>query len=576
MTKWDKSVDFLVMGSGAAAMGAAVRGHDLGLEVLMVEKTDLFGGNTAMSGGVVWIPNNPAMKKTSIPDSDEEALIYLKHITHGEIEEERLQNYVDESKRVLAYLHEHTHVRYTALERYTDYYPEAPGGKEGGRSMDPTPLDGAKLRESLMAIRPMHPQAKVLGKFGITAREAHAALGLGFVSMMFMAWQLLRYWLRSFKRKKWGRDTRLVGGNALVGRLFLSLKERGVEAWANAPVQSLVLDGGRVVGAVVEKDGQPLRIQATQGVLLAAGGFSKNAEMRHKYQREPITTEWTAGGPGNTGDAILMGMDAGAEVSLMDDAWWTPTSRVPRYDPAWVLVVEKSLPHGVFVNLNGQRFTNEAAPYVDVVLGMYDDASKNAGADSRWFHVFDAEYRRMSIAGPLAPSKMMPDSSVPRRFRDGGYIYRAETLDELAETLGLPAPALQETLDRFNVHAVKGEDPDFNRGWSAQDRYYGHPSVKPNCSLGPVSKPPFYAIEIFPGDLGTKGGVVTDTQSRVLRPGGSGVIEGLYAAGNSSASIMGRTYPGAGGTIGPALTGGFAAAESAAAAKAEPEAEAAQ
>jgi 3-oxosteroid 1-dehydrogenase len=207
---------------------------------------------------------------------------------------------------------------------------------------------------------------------------------------------------------------------------------------------------------------------------------------------------------------------------------------------------------------------------------MYDDAGKNAGADSRWFHIFDAEYRRMSIAGPLAPSKMMPDSSVPRRFRDGGYIYRAETLDELAETLGLPAPALKETLDRFNVYAVKGEDPDFNRGWSAQDRYYGHPSVKPNCSLGPVSKPPFYAIEIFPGDLGTKGGVVTDMQSRVLRPGGSGVIEGLYAAGNSSASIMGRTYPGAGGTIGPALTGGFAAAESAAAAKAEPAAEAAQ
>jgi 3-oxosteroid 1-dehydrogenase len=431
--------------------------------------------------------------------------------------------------------------------------------------MDPTPLDGAKLRESLITIRPIHPQAKVLGKFGITAREAHAALGLGFVSMMFMAWQLLRYGLRFFKRKKWGRDTRLVAGNSLIGRLFLSLRERGIEAWRNAPVRSLVFEGGRVVGAIVEKDGQPLRIQAKEGVLLAAGGFPRNAEMRQKYQRTPITTDWTAGGPGNTGDAILMGLDASADVSLMDEAWWTPTSLVPKYDEAWVLVVEKSLPHGIFVNLNGTRFTNEAAPYVDVVLGMYEDASKNAGASSRWFHVFDAEYRRMSIAGPIAPSKMMPDDRLPRRFRDGGYIHRAATLDELAKRIGVPAPALKETVDRFNVHAVKGEDPDFNRGWSAQDRYYGHPSVKPNCSLGPVAEPPFYAIEIFPGDLGTKGGLVTDLHSRVLRAEGSEVIEGLYAAGNTAASVMGRTYPGAGGTIGPALTGGFLAAESAAA-----------
>jgi 3-oxosteroid 1-dehydrogenase len=576
MTTWDKSVDFLVMGSGAAGMSAALRGHDLGLEVLMLEKTDLFGGNTAMSGGVVWVPNNPAMKKTSISDSDEEALIYLKHITHGEIEEERLKNYVDESKRVLAYLQEHTHVRYTSLEKYTDYYPEAPGGKSGGRSMDPTPFDGARLRESLMTIRPMHRQAKVIGKFGITAREAHAALGLGFVTMVFMAWQLLRYGLRFLKRKKWGRDTRLVGGNSLIGRLFLSLRERGVEAWRNTAVQSLVFEGGRVVGAVVERDGRPLRIQAKEGVLLAAGGFPRNAEMRQRYQRKPITTHWTAGGPGNTGDAIVMGLDAGAEVSLMDEAWWTPTSLVPKYDEAWVLVVEKSLPHGIFVNRGGTRFTNEAAPYGDVVLGMYEDASKNAGASSRWFHVFDADYRRLSIAGPIAPSKMMPDNRIPRRFRDGGYIHRADTLDELAEKVGVPAPALKETVDRFNAHAIKGEDPDFNRGWSAQDRYYGHPSVKPNCSLGPVAKPPFYAIEIFPGDLGTKGGLVTDLHARVLRQEGSAVIGGLYAAGNTAASVMGRTYPGAGGTIGPALTGGFAAAESAAAAKAEPAAEAAQ
>ncbi|MBT8470619.1 MAG: FAD-binding protein, partial [Deltaproteobacteria bacterium] len=289
-----------------------------------------------------------------------------------------------------------------------------------------------------------------------------------------------------------------------------------------------------------------------------------NLEMRKQYQRHPITTEWTAGTPSNTGDAIRMGRDAGGTLDMMDEAWWTPVSMVPKSPFSWVLVVEKSLPHGLFVNQSGKRFTNEAAPYIDVVNGMYDDVAKTGATEPRWFHIFDATYRKSSIAGPVAPGKVMPDKQLPRRYRDGKFLYKAATLDALCEQLEIPAVTVTSTITRFNEHAVEGEDPDYKRGRSAQDRYYGDPRVKPNCSLGPIETPPFYAVQIYPGDLGTKGGLVTDAHSRVLKADGR-VIPGLYAAGNSSSSVMGRSYPGAGGTIGPALTFGFLAAENAAA-----------
>jgi 3-oxosteroid 1-dehydrogenase len=563
MAEWDRTVDLLVMGSGAAGMGAAVRGHDLGLDVLLVEKSELYGGNSAMSGGVCWVANNPGMAGEGIPDSDEEGFKYLKHITKGEVPDDRLWLYIRESKRVLAYLHDKTHVRYVPLAKYTDYYPEAPGGRDGGRSMDPLPFDGSKLREDLIRLRRPHPQSQILGKFGITAKEAQAAIGVGFTTMVFMAWQMFLYFLRHFKRKRWGRDTKLCAGNSLMGRLLLSLKDRNIRAWLNTSIEELVFEDGKAVGAVLNKEGEILRVKARRGVVLAAGGFSRNLEMRQKYQRHPITTEWTAGTPSNTGDAIRMGAEAGGALGLMDEAWWTPVSLVPRSPFSWVLVVEKSLPHGLFLNQDGKRFTNEAAPYIDVVNGMYDDVEKTGAADPRWFHIFDATYRKSSIAGPVAPAKVMPDKKLPRRYRDGNFLYKAESLDELCEQLKIPAATAKAAITRFNEYAVKGEDPDFNRGWSAQDRYYGDPNVKPNCSLGPIETGPFYAVQIYPGDLGTKGGLVTDEHSRVLREDGRS-IPGLYAAGNSAESVMGRTYPGAGGTIGPALTFGFLGAEDAA------------
>lgn len=561
MSEFDRSVDIVVMGSGAAAMAGAIRAHDLGNQVLLLEKTDLLGGNSAMSGGVCWVANNPDMKKRGLQDSDEDALAYLKHITKGEVEEERLRTYIRESKRMLEYMEKHTHLRFEALDLYSDYYAEAPGGRSGGRSMEPVPFDGSLLREDLMRLRRPHTQSQILGKFGITARQAHLALVGNWRTKVFMLTQLFKYMLRYFKRKKWGRDTALTAGNALMGRLLLSLKERGVPCYTNASVVELIVKDGRVAGVVVEKDGQTLRIEARKGVLMGAGGFSRNQAMREEFGPKPIKTDWTAGSPANTGDGIRMGMALGAPVALMDEAWWTPVSLVPRESSAWVLVVEKSLPHGIFVNEEGKRFTNEAAPYIDVVHGMYDDVKARNAAAPRFFHVFDATYRHNSVAGPIAPGYAMPDSALPRRFREN-YLYKASSLRELAEKIGVPAENLEATIARFNTFAETGVDPDFHRGETAQDRYYGDPRCQPNPCIGAIERGPFYAIEIFPGDLGTKGGLLTDLKGRVLGANRA-PIPGLYAAGNTTASVMGRTYPGAGGTIGPALTFGFLAAEAA-------------
>ena len=250
----------------------------------------------------------------------------------------------------------------------------------------------------------------------------------------------------------------------------------------------------------------------------------------------------------------------------MDEAWWTPVTQYPGTKSGWVLVVEKSLPGGIFINKNGERFTNEAAPYVDVVVEMYKDHQKTQNSVPGWM-VFDATYRRNYIAGPVGPGKAMPDSSLGGKLRHK-FLRKASSIDALAEKIEVPADALKKTIERVNEFARTGKDEDYGRGESASDRYYGDDRVKPNPCLAPILKPPFYAIPLFPGDLGTKGGLRTDTNARVLDTDGK-VISGLYATGNASASIMGRTYPGAGGTIGPAMCFGFLAAEAAAEAEAK-------
>ena len=553
----ERHVDLVVVGSGAAGMAAALRAHDQGMKVWVVEKSPHYGGSTAMSGGVCWIPNNSTMTR---PDSDQEALDYLLHITGEHGDAEALAVYVRESQRMLAYLNKNSRVRFDAIEKYADYYAEAPGGKAGGRSMESRPFDGTELGEALRELRPPHPQSQILGKFGITAGMAHSLLTGGWRGTVLMAWCFLGYLLRGLKRRRYGRDTRLFAGNALAGRLRWSLLDRGVEVALNTGLEALIEEDGRVVGCSVSCDGQIDTLRARYGVILAAGGFEKNAKMRAQYGPQPSSTEWSAASPYSQGDGIRAGADLGAKLDLMDDAWWTPTTVVPKSDLGWVLVVEKNLPGSIFVNHKGERFCNEAGPYVDAGRALYEDHQRSGGAVPS-FMIFDAQFRHRYPVGPVAPGYAAPDSRTPRRLKEG-FMHRSNTLEELAEKLELPVERLKQTIERFNAQAQAGEDDDFQRGDTLSDRYYGDPRGHKNPCLGAVAQAPFYAIKVYPGDLGTKGGVCTDSGARVLRADGT-VVAGLYAAGNNSASVMARTYPGAGGTIGPALTFGFLAAESA-------------
>lgn len=557
---WDHTYDLVIVGTGAAGMAAALRGHDLGLKVLLLEATDQYGGSTAISGGVVWIPNNSQLPSRGIPDSREDALTYLRHITQGVVPDERLVAYVDHSTRVLEYLHAKSHFQLDALEEYADYYPEAPGGKPGGRSMEPLPFDATQLGDEFRRLRKSHPQSQIMGKFGITAREAQGYLVPGVFGTLKLIWRFVQYAARWFKRRRFHRDTKLHAGNALIGRLRRSLMDRDVPLWLEAPVTELVMEEGRAVGVVVERGGEPVRIAGTKGVVLAAGGFERNQAWREQYLPGPTSSDWNAGNLRNQGDGIRMGMEAGGATDLMDEAWWTPVTRLPRSDKAWVLVVEKSLPGGIFLNSKGQRFYNEAAPYLDVGRAMYDaDAAPDA------FLIFDALFRKNYPVGPIAPGYAMPDKTLSRRLRED-FLIKADTLEALADKCGLPPEAVTATFARFNEMAARGVDEDFQRGESANDRYYADPRVGSNPSIRPITHGPFYAIRIYPGDLGTKGGLVTDAEGRVLRDDGA-AIPGLFAAGNNSAAVMGRTYPGAGGTIGPALVFGFRAAEAAAGAQ---------
>jgi 3-oxosteroid 1-dehydrogenase len=567
---WDESVDVLVVGSGGAAQCAALRAKDLGLDVLVVEKQPVWGGNTAMSAGAVWVPANRHMRDDGIEDSQEDGVRYLMTLIGDEADEERVRTFVRESNRMVEYLERETNVEFDALGRYPDYHDDLTGGRAGGRALEPRPADGSKLGDDFATLHEPYPGELMLGKFMMSVPEARALLDPGLAPMKAMGKGMVKYRLRGRKRKRLGgRDPYLTMGQALMTRLRMSLRDRGVPMWLSAPVTELVEENGRVAGAVVQRDGRDVRVEARRGVVIAAGGFERNDEMRRQYQRQPIDASWSSASMGNTGDGIKLGEKAGAalDTALMEEAWWTPAVRPPGLRYASVMVIEKSLPHGIFVNRLGTRFTNEAASYTAVVQAMYaDDAQTHASVPCWW--IMDATYRKRFPIGPVGPGLMLNDAKLAKKFPawapGAGWLHKADSLDALAADIGIEAAALRATVHRFNESARAGVDSDFHRGESANDRYYSDARVKPNPSLGPVETAPFYAVEVYPGDLGTKSGLVTDLGGRVLDPDGN-AIPGLYGAGNSTASVMGRAYPGAGGTIAPAMTFGFLAAESIAA-----------
>jgi len=547
--------DVIVVGSGAAGMVAALTAAHQGLSAVVIEKAAHFGGSTARSGGGVWIPNNEILKRDGVTDTADAARTYLHTIIGDVVAPERIDTYLDRAPEMLSFVLQNTPLEMCWVPGYSDYYPETPGGRPGGRSIEPKPFDAKKLGPDMSGLEPAYGKVPLNV---VVMQQDYVRLN-----------QLKRHprgVLRSLKvgiRSVWSnmRGKNLVGmGRALIAPLRIGLQDAGVPVLLNTALTDLYYEDGVVRGVYVRdmnepEIAEPRLIRVRRAVILGSGGFEHNEQMRVKYQRGPITTEWTVGAAANTGDGIVAAEKLGAALELMEDAWWGPT--VPLEGAPWFALSERNSPGSIIVNMSGQRFMNESMPYVEACHQMYggqyghgDGPGENIPA---WL-LFDQQYRNRFIFAGLQPGQR-----IPTKWLDSGVIVKASTLEELAQKTNLPIEGLRATIERFNGFARTGVDEDFHRGESAYDRYYGDPTNKPNPNLGEISHPPYYAAKMVPGDLGTKGGIRTDIHGRALRDDDS-VIEGLYAAGNVSSPVMGHTYPGPGGTIGPAMTFGYLAA----------------
>lgn len=542
--QFDHTYDVVVVGSGAAGFATALGAVDAGLSVLIVEGTEKWGGSSAMSGGGLWLPVNPLMQRDGAGDSREEALAYLE-ATVGDAgratSRARKEAFVDGVADFVTTAERHG-MRFARGKDYPDYYPELPGGKVG-RSIEVEPLDSRPLGDWWGTLRSAVPLPAKTDDVWLLGRAWSTPSG--FV-------RGARFVFRALGGVVTGK--RLVGiRNALMtsfGRALLV--ERGVPLWLSSPLEDLLVDDGRVVGVRVRRAGQVVTVGASRGVMLAAGGFESNPDWRQKYHGIDGNP---SGNPGNVGQVIEIAREAGAALELMDDAWWGASIEAPPGGTPAFIVGERSMPYSIMVDATGARFANESESYVDLGHHMLDHDK-----DGPYWLVLDARATRRYL------QTFAMDPRATKAMKAAGIAHRAGTLEELAASIGVDPATFRATVQRFNGFARSGVDGDFGRGNSAYDRYHSDPLVHPNPNLGPIERGPFTAYRVVVGDLGTKGGVVTDADGRALREDGT-VIEGLFAAGNSSASVMGRTYPGPGSTIGPATVFGMRAARFMAAAR---------
>jgi 3-oxosteroid 1-dehydrogenase len=493
----------------------------------------------------MWIPNNHFMREAGVPDSPQAAFEYLDRSVGDQgapTSAARKRAFIDAAPVAIEF-YEKAGLRFRRTPFYPDYYQNLPGASSAGRGIESQIFDMRNVDAFSDRLVPrLFPRNMPLGtldvaNFVLAKRTMKGALTFA----------------RIVAHHVWGKATRRKlagGGAALLGQLLHQLMLRNATLWMESPANELIVEKGRITGVVAEHENRTVRIQARRAVHLGGGGFARNSEMRRKYQPAPITGTWTSASPSDTGNAIQLGMKVGAATALMDEAWWGPVSILPTGQPMF-LTAERTKPGSIMVDQSGERFLNEAQSYVDAVHEMFRRQDLGKGGIPSWL-IFDQRNRDRYQFGMMLPGRT-PESMV-----ENGYLIRADTIEELAVACKVDAVKLRATIDRFNVLAAKGLDEDFGRGSDVYDRYFGDPRVKPNPCLGSLSKAPFYAVALVPGDLGTKGGLVTDEHARVLRPDGS-AIEGLYASGNTAASLMGRKYPGPGVTLGPALTHSFLA-----------------
>ena len=553
-THWDRSVDLLIAGSGGGGMVAALAALDCGLEPLVIEKQGLIGGSTGLSGGMVWLPNNPLMRADGILDSHEDGLAYFDDVV-GDIGEPssraRREMFLAAGYEMINFLMRKG-VRLVRCPGWSDYYPNHKGGNEAGRAIEGIPYNAAALGNWRDKVQPS--MAKSYGGFVLKTNELRAVQYFNRSPRAFAV--ATRVFART-RAAKLRRQELLTNGASLIGQMLKALMDLRGEPpiWTEAAMQDLLVDDGRVVGARVTHNGTSLNIEARKGVLLAAGGFSRNADMRRRYGGDqPNDGRWSIANAGDTGEVLQTAMRLGAKTDLLDEAWWLPSIFIADGgDAARALGSGRQRPGAVYVDGTGRRFCNESNSYVEVGKAMY--ANK---AVPCWM-VFDEGYIHRYVSGANPFKKR----SLPEELIERGAVLRGKTIADLARHMEVPADALEQTVKRFNGFAAKGLDPDFGRGQSAYNDCLGDPGYRTNAALGPLDKAPYYATKVVPADVGTCGGLVANEYAQVLDENDR-VIEGLYATGNITATVMGRNYLGAGGSIAYTMVFGYVAARHAA------------
>ena len=532
-------IDVIILGCGAAGMAAALAAHETGAKVALVERFDRIGGTAAISGGVIWVADNPRQRAAGMNDSREEALAYFKALDHGDLVDETLEAFVDAGPEALAFLEGIGALSVSLLEGYPDYYLDRPGAKpEGGRALDHDLFAMGELgewAERITAIEEMKP---------MMLRETPLGGGTGVVEPEEMQRRIANN-ERGF-------------GQAMVGRLLKACLDRGIEPMLGIETHELMRSGDRIVGIKGEKSGEAFELTANHGVIIATGGFEWDVEKRQAFLRGPMDAP--ASPPTAQGDGLSLAMQSGAKLGNMTQAWWAPTLVTP--DMPWPngqqraqpVLIERTVPHSILVNRKGERFCNEAANYSALAgaFHSFDPQSYDYPNLPAWL-IFDENFVERYPIGPRLPGQPVPE-----------WVICADTLEDLADKLGISGAALTATVSRFNGFADAGHDPDFERGTSAYDHFYGDRSREGTAvTLGPIGRAPFYAVEIRMGLLGTNGGPRTNGDARILGHDNE-PIAGLYGAGNAIACPTGGIYAGAGGTLGPALTFGYLAGRSAA------------
>ena len=559
MSKQETEYDVLVVGTGASGMSAAVTAAYQGLKVLVVDKAPVYGGTTARSGGWLWIPGTKLAREQGVNEPAGAARAYLQHEATTHFDAARVDAFLENGPKAFDFFTENTCVQFDMPPVFPDYHAEAPGGQPGGRSMVTRPFDARELGSRVAQLAPPVPELTVFGMMLGSGKELWHFLRAfkSFESFFYVAKRFGGHLLDVVRH---GRGMTLTNGNALAGRLAKAAMDLDVPVWLDSAVKKLIVEGDAVVGARVVRDGQPVDIRVRRGVVLACGGFPYDVERRKQlFPHAPTGHEHFTPSPAlNTGDGLRLGESVGGWVdpTIPNAAAWCPTSVTKRKDGSEGVMphfIDRAKPGVIAVTKQGRRFTNEAMSYHDFIQDLVK-ACEGTSEVTCW-EICDHKHLREYGMGCVAPFPL----PIGRHLATG-YLKRGNTLQELAKEIGVPYVALQDEVESFNRDAVQGVDTRFGKGSTAYNRFQGDSMVTPNPCMAPIRQGPFYAIKIVVGEIGTFAGLLTDESCRVLTKDRQ-PIKGLYAIGNDAASIMGGNYPGAGITLGPALTFGYVAGQ---------------